>query len=315
MINRKIMKIISIVIIIIISSSLHVTACDYCNCYMGLNPHYKKNSIGLRYHLLNYSGTHMSKDELQELNLSESDISEMRTSAELHVQWYPFQKLQILFSVPYIVNSETFGQTDEHSSTTEINKGISDPTLLALYQIFNRNDESATGYSQRLFAGGGLKFPLGKYKLDAYGEAAERVHLPGSGSLDFIVSTTYLGKIGKTGFNLNASYAITNQNSQEFKFGNRFNTNLTAYYELKINQAQIFPSVGIYFENALQDKDDGSVVYNSGGTILYAHAGADLYYKKFSITVAFDLPVSQKLNMPQPQLKYKLITGISYAFN
>ena len=81
-------------------------ACDFCNCYLGLNPQYKKNIVGLRTHYKLYNGTHHDLAEFSDAALTNKDFWEKRTEVELHAQWYPVQKLQIIFSLPYIYNIE-----------------------------------------------------------------------------------------------------------------------------------------------------------------------------------------------------------------
>src|SRR6185436_18249080 len=178
-------------------------SCDYCNFYLGLNPQYKKNTIGIRYHFMNYTGTHESDEELRELGLTKNDFWERRSRAELHGQWYATGKLKFVFSAPYVINSEgTHAEPIEHSHSNsgsgeeghhdaETIYGIGDPLLLANYQLFNTTGDSMQ-FSQRLFAGGGVKFPLGKWKLEDGAEAHERVHQPGTGSWDFILNAEYL---------------------------------------------------------------------------------------------------------------------------
>jgi hypothetical protein len=299
-------------------------SCDYCNCYLGLNPHYKKNTIGIRYHYMNYTGTHESQDELSDMGLSKSDFWETRMRAELHGQWYATQKLKLIFSAPYVINMEgTNGEPMEHSHSgtseenhhgTETIHGIGDPLILANYQLFNTTGDSMQ-FSQRLFAGGGIKFPLGKWKLEDDAEAHERVHQPGTGSWDFILNAEYLVKRNKTGINVQASYMLTTSNTQYYQFANRFNANLVCYYQVNLKKTSMYPSIGTYFEQAGKDSDHHMAVDNSGGTILFAHAGVDFYFNKFSISTAFQLPALQQLNDPQPEMKYRCIAGITYAFN
>lgn len=267
-------------------------ACDFCNCYLGLNPHYKKNSIGLRYHSMSYTGSHMEEWQLQKLNYSKNDFWELRTVAELHAQYYPLQKLQLLLSFPYIYNSEgnTVGYihhhgNDNNTSTTNTYQGIGDPMLIAHYQVFNRvsMDTAGNNYSHRLMAGGGIKFPFGNWKIAEGVADDERVHLPGSGSWDIIGSIVYLSKLGKIGMNTNLTYLLTAANSQSFSYGNRFNGNLVVYYQSTLKSVTVFPSAGAYYEQAAPDLANGYELLNSGGSILFAHAGLDLYFKKFAI--------------------------------
>jgi len=324
---KKIILVLSIILVVTQST----IACDFCNSYLGLNPHFKKNSLGVRYHYSSYKGSHHSDEELQTLSLmrtsaiqhdgtsttktgvNSNDFWETRTTIELHGQWYPTQKLQLLFSLPYINNQEGVKATSNSEAEKEkpIN-GFGDPLLITHYQLFNIDKKSI---NHRLLAGGGLKFPLGNYKLADGEEAMERVHKPGSGSWDFIASASYLAKLKRLGFNLNTSYLFTTENNQAFQFGNRFNANGALYYELKKKNISCFPSVGIYFEQAARDNNNRNTLKNSGGSILYAHVGTDIYYKKFALNIAAQLPTTQSLHEPQPNIQCRIITGITLALN
>ena len=77
----------------------------------------------------------------------------------------------------------------------------------------------------------------------------------------------------------------------------------------------VFPSLGIYYEQALRDKVHHEELFNSGGNIFYSQAGIEIAFKKFSVSSEFQLPVFQRLNSPQPEAKYRLIAGVTYAFN
>jgi hypothetical protein len=335
-------KLIPVILITLFNIGL-ISACDFCNCYLGLNPHSKKNNVGIRYHLMDFSGTHMSKSDMEKLGLTKDDFWETRTDIELHGQVYPTQKLQLLFSVPYVINTEgmsdaavtalnnssgSHNHTHSHgtseegdintTNSTEVYQGIGDPLLLSNYQVFNKTAFDSTGYSHRLFAGGGVKVPLGDYHLEEGMDPLERAHLPGTGSWDFLLNANYLGKFEKTGFNVNLSYLITTENDESFEFGNKINANATMYYRIDANSTatlSLFPNAGMYFENAGEDKNNDMTIQNSGGSILYAHAGFDIYYKRISFNSAFQLPVSQSLNQPQPEMNFKVIAGISYAIN
>ncbi len=289
-----------------------LSACDFCNCYLGLNPHYKKNTFGVRYHNFFYRGSHMSDAELAEMNVSANDFLEKRTELEMYGQWYPVQKLQLIYSIPYVSSNEYMSG---HEDDAEKTSGIGDPVVLAHYQIFNRTESDSSYYSQRMFAGGGVKLPLGKWKLEPDAEPNERIHMPGTGSWDFLLSAVYLGKYKRTGLNVNVTYLLTTSNGQQFQFANRFNANATTYYQCKIKNTMLYPGLGAYLEQAGRDVNGSSVLENSGGKILFAHAGLDVYWTKISVNAALQLPVVQSLNENQPELKYRFVAGVSYVFN
>lgn len=266
----------------------------------------------------------MEEWQLEKLNYSKNDFWELRTIAELHAQYYPLQKMQLLLSLPYIYNTEgnTVGYihnhgTDDSNSTIKKYQGVGDPLLIAHYQIFNRTsmDSIRNNYSHRLMAGGGIKFPLGKWKIAEGGAVEERVHLPGSGSWDILGSVVYLSKLGRIGLNTNLTYLLTTANRQSFSYGNRFNGNVVVYYQTNLKNVTVIPSAGSYYEQAVPDLADGYEIKNSGGSILFAHAGLDLYIGKFSVNCAFHIPINQSLNHPQPEMRHRIISGINFAFN
>lgn len=302
-----------------------IVACDFCNCYLGLNPHYKKNNAGIRYHLMNYNGTHHDNEELAEMGINKNDFWETRSTFEVHGQWYPVQKLQLLFSLPYLynlegLNSQEGNMVNEHhhgSTATDVNpiKGIGDPLFLAHYQLFNKVALDSGAFSHRLMAGAGIKFPLGNWELKEEAEPTERVHLPGTGSWDYITSVIYLVKFNRIGFNINFSYLFTTTNNESFRYGNRFNANIVMYYPINKKNFSLYPNMGIYYEEANKDHVAANLLDNSGGKITYGHAGFDIYYKKFSLNAAGQFPVVQSLNENQPHLQYRIITGVSFALN
>ena len=77
----------------------------------------------------------------------------------------------------------------------------------------------------------------------------------------------------------------------------------------------MFPSLGVNFEQAVKDKTHSEELSNSGGVVLYTQAGIEFAFRKFSIHAEYQLPVYRNLNAPQPEPQYRLITGLTYAFN
>lgn len=307
----------------------YLIACDFCNCYLGLNPHSKKNSIGFRYHYMPYSGTEMSNSELQEMGLNKKDFFENRNEYELHAQYYPTQKLQLTASLPYMYNRDgmsnkakaAMGIThhDMHHSddmkAENVYQGVGDLTLLARYQVFNFIGNDSSGISHRLFAGLGLKAPTGKLSANEMSEAHLFTHQPGMGSWNPMAAITYLARYKNIGAMMNATYMLGTENKYTFIPGNKLNINVTGYYEIALGKSSVYPSVGVYWENAAKDNYHSEKVDNSGGEITYVHIGTDWYYRRFALEAAFQLPLQSKLNGYQAENNFRLITGVSYTFN
>ncbi|HNS13541.1 MAG TPA: hypothetical protein PKM97_13080 [Bacteroidia bacterium] len=314
-----------LVLSIVLLFSLAGMACDFCNCYLGLNPHYKKNSLSLRHSITNYKGTHHDLGEFSDVGLKDEDFLETRTVTELHGQIYLTPKIQLILNIPYMTSHESMSEAAEmamsnhshgHDGTAgETMHGIGDPLIIGHYQLFNKVGMDSTSFAQRLFAGGGLKFPVGSYKLGPNADPSEAAHKPGTGSWDFLISASYLAKMHKAGLNINASYMLTTMNNEDFQFGNRFNVNAIVYYQCKLQHNYLFPGIGIFLEQAAEDWSRRSYMRNSGGEILYAHAGLDFYYRRLSFNLAYQMPIKQSLNQPQPELSRRMIAGIAVALN
>ncbi len=315
-------------------------SCDFCNCYLGINPHYKKNTVGLRLTNTAYSGSLLNNSELALLDLTAQDFSETYSTMEAYSQFYPIQKLQVQIFVPYVIKTESMsdaafraltqqqvsGSRISHTDPTHkgvVNdvkqattiQGFGDPMLILNYQLFNLNAMDTTKIKQRMFAGAGVKFPMGKSKFDETKDPLEKKHQPGTGSWDFIGSVSYLARYKKLGANLNFSYMLNLKDKQAFKYANRSNVNLSVYRELSKNSLFVYPSLGLFYEQAGRDNYKSQVLEQTGGQLLLAHTGLDIYYRKFSISTAFHFPTVQKLFGSQPNLNYRIIAGIGFAIN
>jgi hypothetical protein len=108
---------------------------------------------------------------------------------------------------------------------------------------------------------------------------------------------------------------ITTTNSQHYRFGNRINGKAVYFFQKSYSKVSLFPSVGINIENGSRDNFYNERQNNSGGTILFSHAGVEFSFRKLALNFEFELPVKQELYGSQPQLKYRIISGLTYTFN
>ena len=63
-----------IIFILLALIPYYAQSCDFCNGYLGLNPHFKKNSVSLRNQSRFFQGTEMSAAELEGMGLSKKDL-------------------------------------------------------------------------------------------------------------------------------------------------------------------------------------------------------------------------------------------------
>ncbi len=280
-----------IAFIIFLTYSGITNACDFCNSYLGLDPGFNKNTIALRANFrkaewqapsptlrLTHGGTHTDMG-------TQETLEESFFTSELFVKYTPFPKLRIYATLPYTMNTLEFGGVSESRSA------LSDLSLMAMYQLLNSKNTDSTGVGHRLFAGAGVKFPTGK------SEGAQEVDIPmahhlysGTGSTDYLACLTYIGKVKKLGWSLDASYKFNGESCTDYRYGNTINVNPVLFYETRIKSVKILPHAGAPYEAGVEDEYKGETVHETGGTTWYGSAGVDVYFGAFSVTTDFRLP-------------------------
>ncbi len=286
------------------------TECDLCGCYMGLDPNFAKNQVGIRFSSIKFfteghpaAGSDPMVDHPDHGTVAST---EYYNDLEFYVRYYFSPKFRVLFSIPFGSN-EIDGK--------KLN-GIGDVKLLAQYQVYNSPITGMTNFWQRLFLGGGLNIPTGVYNKTLTFGVVEPHFQPGTGSLDLILTALHLAKLEKVGVGWRNDfvYTINGENKNDYKFGNRFNWNSTFFYEIPTPKITFLPHAGIYFETAKQDKQSGQPAAGSGGDVWFGTGGVDFYYGKFSLDLNYQFPISQKFIGVQADNKYRIYAGLGYAF-
>src|SRR5436190_1576782 len=85
-----------------------VLGCDFCNCYFGLNPEYKKNYIGFRSTTIRSDGSHHDASELQTLGINNDDFHEQKFIYEVYGQIFLFPKLMLTGIIPFSKDIESY---------------------------------------------------------------------------------------------------------------------------------------------------------------------------------------------------------------
>jgi hypothetical protein len=296
--------------------STSVMACDLCNCYLGINPNYNQNGFGIRYRDRSYFGEH-SHDNLplarvaHDLTATSTSVQaeERYRTTELWTRWYPFKKLVLQASIP--VSYNTYMVTGEAAFITQ---GLGDIIVLAQYQIYNTTPVEGNNFRQRAFIGGGIKLPTGAYNKKAEGDELDPHMQIGTGSVDYLTVATYIFKYKSLGYSADVTYKINTANSNDFQFANRLNVSGTFFYQKKIAAITLMSGAGLYYEQAGYDKALGVKQINTGGNALLVNTGLDTYFKRFSLNLVAQLPVSENLNGNQAKGQTRYIVGVGYYF-
>lgn len=306
------MKRIYFLFLMIISYSSLKAGCDMCNMYVGLNPNYNKNTIGLRYRYSSYSDLGMihtnASGNYNSNNSGKLNYRSYRTT-ELWAMYYPTPKVQLLFAIPYMDNRLVI----EDNLKQQV-LGLGDLTLLGRYQILNRNIDSIHN-KQRLFIGFGIKAPTGQYQDLDYGGMLDPHIQPGTGSLDYLLSLGYFLKSPSDyGFNIDLNYKITNTNPNEYRFANRLNSNMHLFYQYHFKDHVIMPSIGSAIEFASLDINQKIKQLASNGTIINGVLELDYFYHQYAIIMSVQSPVYSHFNDSNAKHQGRLMVGINYSF-
>ena len=173
-----------------------IWACDFCNLYLGINPNDYEHSITLNYKTRTYGGlmspNNISTSTQSGLFTNKTShgggshtvsnepvyIEESYKDFEFQGKFYLNEKIQLITSLS--VSNNTFLGNGVISNWAT---GIGDLLLLGKYQVFNTiSTNEDKKFRQRIMLGGGLKLPIGNYRVKDRTGIIDSYVQPGSGA-------------------------------------------------------------------------------------------------------------------------------------
>lgn len=269
-------------------------ACDICGCgvgsyYLGILPEYNKRFLGMRYQ---YKSLRTHLGPMGETTPITAD--ETYQSAELWGGWNFGTKFRVLAFVPYNFNKRE-SQTGNGTKT-----GLGDVALMGYYKLFDHKGTLGERLLvQSLWIGGGVKLPTGKYEPSerlAVSESPNNFQL-GTASVDFTINAAYDIRWNDLGLNANLNYKINTENKYDYRYGNKFTSNVLAYYKFRVaNKVTVAPNIGVLYETAVKDVESKKYeVEVSGGYSLSAVGGLEVGMKGLSFGTNYQNVRSQEL--------------------
>lgn len=274
--------------------SLQCSACALCGCssssnYLGVLPDLSTNFIGLQYQYRSFTSLRPANFDYKGEGASTSH--EYYNTALLWGRFYISPKVHLFVFIPIVANSKL--EDGQRSN----NQGIGDVSALANVMLVNKT--VTTGWQHTLQVGGGIKAPTGKYQSQQDVSLTDQVipnMQPGTGSWDLVFNANYTLRKGNYGINTEASYNANTPNSQQYKYGNHFNSGVNGVYWLQHHKWTLMPEVGLRYEQTGMDYDNysqGWIDTYTGGNFMFATAGAYVYYKKIGLHAMYSIPVAQ----------------------
>jgi len=318
----------TLITFVLIFISINSFACDGCNVYINFSPIDYKNRISLigRSRLM-YGEYNMFGKQILTKHASHGNnplfwnkkVQENYNTFEIRGAFYMREIWKTTIVIPFVNNQQFVGDNQRF-----VVNGLSDPILLESFQVFNslKTDDSLK-FKHRLQIGGGVKVPLGRIDK-TYENGLPNLDLqPGSGSLDFISSITYLFKIKNFGVNSNINVKFNGFNKDNYKYGNTLNSTINLFWQTSVKDVTFMPLVGGYFEKMNLDESkfeqNGNRVIidykDTGGMLLFGTVGLKMFYKSVSMSLNYQQNVFSQLNgYTQLLTKNRINLGLTYSF-
>ncbi|MNK28845.1 hypothetical protein D3C87_472300 [compost metagenome] len=302
-----------IALVLVITGITATRACDICGCgvgsyYLGILPEYNKRFIGLRYQhktLRTHLGPFGERTPIT--------ADETYQSAELWGGWNFGTRFRVLAFLPYNFNKRE-SQTGNGTKT-----GLGDIAVMGYYKLFDHKGTLGERLLvQSLWIGGGIKVSTGKYEPTerlAVSESPNNFQL-GTASTDFTLNVAYDIRYNDLGLNANVNYKINTENKYEYRYGNKFTSNLLVYHKFRVAQkVTVAPNIGVLYETA--EKDVESKKYDvavSGGYSLSAVGGVEVAMKGLSFGANYQNVRSQNLAGGRASAGNRVMVHMSLPF-
>jgi hypothetical protein len=219
------------------------------------------------------------------------------------------KRFQIAVSLPVHFLREQSSESTEHSV------GLGDASVTAMYSFFDPMKFAKKKNKHQLRIGVGVKAPTGKFSMTSDGLFTTDLQM-GTGSVDFLFNVNYIWRIQQFGINVSSSYKKNLANKYHYRFGDNFGEGLNAFYAVKLPKGFTFtPKVGATYNHMFYNVYDKEQLTGTGGEVLRATAGFDLYYKRFALSTSVApvlMSISHWSGEPVPVLSYE--AGFFYSF-
>lgn len=258
-------------------------ACDGCGCslsslYFGLTPNQSAHYVGLWWQYQRYRS-------LGNYGSERNESLEHFNSFEIRLRYQVNSRLSILGILPYANHHR---QIEGFSSNL---KGLGDVITLASYRLFSTSDSLHHNLRHRLAIGLGIKAPTGQSNRPSELDYINPNFQLGSGSWDFLFNLNYTLRWSNLGINTDVTYQWNTANNNDYKFGNRINAAISAFYMTSLKQWEFMPNFGLFLEQAEWDVQENYFRTNTGGHALFGTVGLETYWRQFNVGMVYNHPL------------------------
>ena len=289
-------------------------ACDICGSgagggYMGLLPGFRSKFLSLRY---SYNGlsSHLGPGGSRTYLTSRERYRLLELWGAANIG----KKYRLAVFMPFNFLRR------ENGNGVSTQSGPGDLSLIGYRQLLNRSGTSRKGKAvqQSLWAGAGLKLPVGSYNPEekSIAEGVQNTFQLGTGSVDFSAHVLYDIRVMNVGLNWNSSYRYNTRNRYDYQYGNKLSSNLLAYYQVPTAGKSTFtPNTGLLLEWSAKDRNASQTrVWETGGRSLMGTLGLEWSNQRIGCGLNWQTPLSQDLGEGKLKAHSRGMVYLSYSF-
>jgi|GEM_PF-1289161 len=309
----------AIITLLISSPPMQVQACDVCALFSGATPNVLKNRVGVFFRYRSFSGLYdgvsFGKNRVehypggfpQPTSENPVRIQEHYATSILYGRWFFQPRWNVQLQVPTVYNAATVGDFKQAIG------GLGDINAMVSHTLIDQSEEDK---AFQLFLGAGVKLPTGT-RFSEITDYLEWFELQGtSGSIDGLIRLDASWRKNKWGLLASNLFRLNTPDKHEIRFGNFLNVSANAFYikDMAQGRFQLMPTGGFFLEHYAGRSIYGDAIPDTGGTTLFATAGATFFLNAFALRSELQVPVVQQLNGVQMLSRSAITVDISYNF-
>lgn len=303
------MRYLALTLLIVLFLRPSSKACDACGCgsggnYIGIVPQFNSSFVGVRFNERSFR----SKGTPSIFNDIPVEKDQVFATTEVWGKVAIGNRWQFFGFIPYQYSTEKAVGT--HSAKPV--QGLGDVSALINYSLLNNRDSlfSKTRFNWQLV--GGVKMPTGSY--ETLTPAISIAQQPGSGSWDYTAGSILTLRRYTWGMHTDVWYRLNGTGYDKHRFGDRFSSSMKAFYWKNIRQYTFLPNIGLLYEHNASEISKNVIQKYSGGDGIFALAGVENYYGRYSFGLTYMQPLIQHFSKNTVTANARIMLSLTCSF-
>jgi hypothetical protein len=289
-----------------------VSACDFCLAAQGISP-LEVGSSGMRIDVRYLSVGTLYQDGYKTSNSNHELETHLTQQYSFFYALANAVSLSALVPVPRRHSEQLSGSG--HTITGN-QFGLGDVAFLARYKPYVGHGMEST-YIVSVACG--VKLPTGRTNgRDSQGDLLDAHVQLGTGSTDILLGASGFAAAGRTALIVNILGGLNGKGANSHQFGNTLNYDATVRFGITpddYDSPQLFATISLIGELRGHERQDGAVDPNSGGNVIYASPGVQLFVTPaLTFELSYQQPFLHSLYGEQLGEDYRFVSGIQILF-